>query len=291
MENGSVESFDLQDLASVGPAEKARSSVVARQLAIGLAMCLVALSVVIIGTSKSDDGVATEEAAVDSTAIQDLTPLAIQPFGDYGVDTSVGEDLSSTTETTIEEEPAEPASPQTVFSANRALCQKVYSNPTAVNFNFAPVADPTSSTTESTASSSSTSTTQQQTTTTEKQTTTSKATTTTEAPAPTNPPTPPPPGFADGGHGVHVPIVMLVVRCCESRNNYSAANSVSSARGAYQFLTGSWAAYGHKARYGVSQAHLASPAQQDEAARITWERDGTRPWNASKNCWGKDSSA
>lgn len=81
--------------------------------------------------------------------------------------------------------------------------------------------------------------------------------------------------------------MLLRIRFCESTDNYQAANPSSSARGAYQFLTGSWAGYGHADRYGVSQAHLATNAQQDEAALITWQRDGTRPWNASKSCWDR----
>ncbi len=93
-------------------------------------------------------------------------------------------------------------------------------------------------------------------------------------------------GWVDTGNGVLVPPVLLQIRFCESTDNYAAANPVSSARGAYQFLTGSWAAYGHKDRYGVSRADLATPAQQDEAALITWQQDGTRPWNASRHCWG-----
>lgn len=111
-------------------------------------------------------------------------------------------------------------------------------------------------------------------------TTVPEASTTTAAPAAPNPD-----GYVDAGHGVFVPEVLLRIRFCESTDNYQAANPRSSARGAYQFLTGSWAAYGHAERYGVSQAHLASNAQQDEAALITWQRDGTRPWNASKSCW------
>lgn len=94
-------------------------------------------------------------------------------------------------------------------------------------------------------------------------------------------------GWVDTGNGVLVPPVLLAIRYCESRDNYTAANPASSARGGYQFLTGSWAGYGHKDRYGVSQAHLATPAQQDEAALITWQADGTRPWNASRSCWSK----
>lgn len=95
-----------------------------------------------------------------------------------------------------------------------------------------------------------------------------------------------PEGFVDAGNGVFVPEILLEIRWCESRDDYTAANTRSSARGGYQFLTGSWAAYGHAARYGVSQAHYATPAQQDEAALITWRESGTRPWNASRHCWG-----
>ena len=95
-----------------------------------------------------------------------------------------------------------------------------------------------------------------------------------------------PNGWVDAGHGVFVPPILLEIRFCESRGDYTAANPRSSARGAYQFLRGSWAAYGHAARYGVSTADQATPAQQDEAALITWQADGTRPWNASRHCWG-----
>ncbi len=95
-----------------------------------------------------------------------------------------------------------------------------------------------------------------------------------------------PQGWVDAGHGVFVPPILLEIRFCESRDDYSAANSRSSARGGYQFLSGSWRAYGHADRYGVSTADKATPAQQDEAALITWQADGTRPWNASRHCWG-----
>lgn len=111
---------------------------------------------------------------------------------------------------------------------------------------------------------------------------TEPTTTTSAAPAPTAHPD----GWVDTGNGVFVPSVLLAIRFCESTDNYTAANRYSSARGAYQFITGSWASYGHAERYGVSQAHLATPAQQDEAALLTWQRDGTRPWNASRSCWG-----
>ncbi len=94
-----------------------------------------------------------------------------------------------------------------------------------------------------------------------------------------------PSGWVNAGHGVYVPPVLLAIRWCESQDNYLAANRRSSARGAYQFLASSWASYGHARRYGVFEAHMATPAQQDEAALLTWQREGTRPWNSSRSCW------
>jgi hypothetical protein len=114
---------------------------------------------------------------------------------------------------------------------------------------------------------------------------TSTAGTDTTAPGGETTTTAHPDGWVDTGYGVFVPPVLLSIRYCESRDNYTAANPSSSARGAYQFTSGSWDAYGHADRYGVSQAHLATPAQQDEAALLTWQQAGTTPWNASKSCW------
>jgi hypothetical protein len=91
--------------------------------------------------------------------------------------------------------------------------------------------------------------------------------------------------WVDGGNGVALPDILLRIRFCESTNNYAAAHTNSSARGAYQFLTMSWEYYGHAERYGVPAANLATPAQQDEAALITLEAQGARPWAESRACW------
>ena len=91
--------------------------------------------------------------------------------------------------------------------------------------------------------------------------------------------------WIDGGNGVALPDVVLRIRFCESTNNYRATHPVSTASGAYQFLIGSWEWYGHADRYGVPEAYLATPAQQDEAILLTVERDGLRPWAASRHCW------
>ena len=95
--------------------------------------------------------------------------------------------------------------------------------------------------------------------------------------------------WTDGGNGVRLPDLLLRIRFCESTNNYGVANNGSSARGAYQFLTMSWDWYGHAERYGVPQAHLATPAQQDEAALLTYQQVGARPWAESRACWDSDS--
>jgi hypothetical protein len=91
--------------------------------------------------------------------------------------------------------------------------------------------------------------------------------------------------WVDAGNGVALPDLLLRIRFCESTNNYRAAHVASSARGAYQFLSTSWAWYGHAERYGVAEAHLATPAQQDEAALLTYRQVGARPWAESRPCW------
>ena len=91
--------------------------------------------------------------------------------------------------------------------------------------------------------------------------------------------------WKDSGNGVALPDLLLRIRFCESTNNYRAAHTNSSARGAYQFLTMSWDYYGHAARYGVASADLATPAQQDEAALLTYQQVGASPWAESRACW------
>ncbi len=115
------------------------------------------------------------------------------------------------------------------------------------------------------------------------------ATTTTTTTGRVEPTIEPEAEWVDAGHGVAVPDVLLRIRFCESTNHYQAAHRVSSARGAYQFLTKSWNWYGHAARYGVASADQATPAQQDEAAVLTLRQSGTRPWAASRHCWASES--
>lgn len=100
---------------------------------------------------------------------------------------------------------------------------------------------------------------------------------------------PPESEWVSSGNGVLVPDLLLRIRFCESTNNYLAANSGSSARGAYQFLNKSWDWYGHAAITGVTEAHLATPAQQDEAGLRTLQKEGTGPWAESRACWADEN--
>ncbi|MBA2706119.1 MAG: transglycosylase family protein [Blastocatellia bacterium] len=98
-------------------------------------------------------------------------------------------------------------------------------------------------------------------------------------PEPAPPPPPPQP--------VGLPSILIKIRQCESRGNYQAQNSRSTASGAYQFIDGTWANY-----KGYQKAKHAPNHIQDEKALLTYQRSGTTPWNASKQCWGiKTSSA
>lgn len=71
------------------------------------------------------------------------------------------------------------------------------------------------------------------------------------------------------------------IKQCESGGNYQAQNRSSTASGAYQFLDSTWNGYG-----GYQKARLAPPAVQDQKARETYNRSGTRPWESSRSCWG-----
>lgn len=82
-------------------------------------------------------------------------------------------------------------------------------------------------------------------------------------------------------HAGSLPPIMLKIRWCESRNNYTARNPRSTASGAWQFLDSSWANYA-----GYPRAYMAPPEVQDQKALNVYNSVGTRPWNASRSCWG-----
>lgn len=77
---------------------------------------------------------------------------------------------------------------------------------------------------------------------------------------------------------------------CESGGNPTVKNAHSTASGLFQFINGTWAAYG-----GLEFAPTARQAtveQQYIVAERAYAREGTTPWNASKSCWaGKTGEA
>lgn len=76
--------------------------------------------------------------------------------------------------------------------------------------------------------------------------------------------------------------IMLDVRHCESRGNYRAKNPGSSAAGGWQFLDSTW----EEVTGLPGPASAYSVEVQDRAAVKLYARAGTRPWNASRHCWG-----
>jgi hypothetical protein len=79
-----------------------------------------------------------------------------------------------------------------------------------------------------------------------------------------------------------LPGILLAIRRCESGGRYDARNPVSSASGAYQFISSTWARWGD---LRWPEAWLAPPEVQDAAALRLYQASGTIPWNASKGCW------
>src|SRR5690606_25428666 len=71
---------------------------------------------------------------------------------------------------------------------------------------------------------------------------------------------------------------------CESGGNPKAQNPHSTASGLFQFIDGTWRAYGGT-KYS-KRAKDATVEQQYEIANKAFAREGYRPWNASKSCWG-----
>lgn len=73
------------------------------------------------------------------------------------------------------------------------------------------------------------------------------------------------------------------VIACESGGNPRAQNPSSSASGLFQFIDGTWRAYG--GGEFARRAKDATAAEQYEVANRAFAREGYRPWNASKSCW------
>jgi hypothetical protein len=84
--------------------------------------------------------------------------------------------------------------------------------------------------------------------------------------------------LASSGDGTDA--LLWRIALCESHGQWTAHNPTSSASGAWQVLTGTWAHYG-----GYPTAAAAPAAVQWAHARALYNRAGTRPWAASRRCW------
>jgi hypothetical protein len=70
---------------------------------------------------------------------------------------------------------------------------------------------------------------------------------------------------------------------CESGGNPTIQNSHSTASGLFQFINGTWKAYGGT----TARAKDASVAEQWRVFERAYAAQGTVPWNASKSCWSR----
>jgi hypothetical protein len=93
----------------------------------------------------------------------------------------------------------------------------------------------------------------------------------TPAPTDSTPTTAPVTATTSATHtGGRYSIPEYIVRC-ESGGNYNAVNSSSGARGAYQMMPGTYAAYGGDGSW--------SPADQDRVAARIYAAEGAAPWS------------
>lgn len=76
---------------------------------------------------------------------------------------------------------------------------------------------------------------------------------------------------------------------CESGNrnveNGGTPGGVSTASGYFQFVNGTWNAFG--GREFAPRAIQATKAEQTIVANRAFARNGLRDWNASRSCWGR----
>lgn len=68
---------------------------------------------------------------------------------------------------------------------------------------------------------------------------------------------------------------------CESGGDARAQNSSSSASGLYQFIDGTWKAYGGSTK----RAKDASVSEQRRVAERAFAAEGYTPWASSRSCW------
>ena len=81
-------------------------------------------------------------------------------------------------------------------------------------------------------------------------------------------------------HGID-PQLPLAIAACESGFRWNAANGRSSARGVFQYLSGTW----RSTEEGRNGASVLDAEANIRMAVSTIARSGTTPWAASRRCW------
>ena len=78
------------------------------------------------------------------------------------------------------------------------------------------------------------------------------------------------------------------IALCESGNDPLAKNASSTASGRFQFVRSSWNGYG-KELWGeeLKNKNVFDWNDNTELAVYTYNKVGTSPWDASKDCWNK----
>lgn len=83
-------------------------------------------------------------------------------------------------------------------------------------------------------------------------------------------------------HGID-PQLPLAIAACESGFRWNAANGRSSARGVFQYLSGTW----RSTEEGRNGASVLDADANIRMAVSAIARSGTTPWAASRRCWGE----
>jgi hypothetical protein len=95
-----------------------------------------------------------------------------------------------------------------------------------------------------------------------------------------------------------IPRRLRVIRWCEAGSylglpflstNYRAfTHGFNGSSGGYQILRSTWRSWARSSGKGFryAAAYLAPPDVQDWVALWGFTHNGTRPWNASRSCWG-----
>lgn len=79
-----------------------------------------------------------------------------------------------------------------------------------------------------------------------------------------------------------------IIQCESGNRNVENSTGQSTASGYFQFINGTWRAYG--GLEFAPRAIQATKPEQTIVANQAYETNGLRDWNASRECWGRSES-